>query len=60
MKKVGNSPHSLPFLKSLKIQKLRHSIAKSQNNYDLSGLYGSAKSFLINQLFDKKRNLVSN
>ena len=58
MKKVGNSPHSLPFLKSLKIQKLRHSIAKSQNNYDLSGLYGSAKSFLINQLFDKKRNFI--
>jgi len=58
MKKVGNSPHSLPFLKSLKIQKLKHSISKSQNNYDLSGLYGSAKSFLINQLFDKKRNFI--
>ena len=55
MKKVGNNPHSLPFTKSLKIQKLKTSIAQAQNNYDLNGLYGSSKSFLINQLFDSKK-----
>ena len=58
MKKVGNNPHSLPFTKSLKIQKLKTSIAQAQNNYDLNGLYGSSKSFLINQLFDSKKNLL--
>ena len=58
MKKAGNNPNSLPFLKSLKIQKLQNSIAQSQDNYNLNGLYGSSKSFLINQLFDSKRNLL--
>ena len=43
MKKAGNNPNSLPFLKSLKIQKLQNSIAQSQDNYNLNGLYGSSK-----------------
>ncbi|MBT5596512.1 MAG: transcription-repair coupling factor, partial [Flavobacteriaceae bacterium] len=58
MKKVGNNPHSLPFLKSLKIQKLQNSIIQSQNKYILHGLYGSSKSFFIKQLFNSKTSFL--
>ena len=58
MKKVGNNPHYLPFIKSLKIQKLQNSIIQSQNKYILHGLYGSSKSFFIKQLFNSKTSFL--
>ena len=47
MIKVGNNPHSLPFFKSLKVQKLRDSFAQNKERNFVNGLYGSSKSFLI-------------
>ena len=51
MKKGVKPPIILPYSKSLNIQKLRNSIAQKENNIHLKGLYGSAKSFVIEKLF---------
>lgn len=56
MIKVGNNPHSLPFFKSLKVQKLRDSFAQNKERNFVNGLYGSSKSFFVKELFrDNKR-----
>ena len=56
MIKVGNNPHSLPFFKSLKVQKLRNSFSQNKERNFVNGLYGSSKSFFIKELFrDNKR-----
>ena len=56
MNKVGNNPHSLPFFKSLKVQKLRNSFAQNKEKSYVSGLYGSSKSFFVKELFrDNKK-----
>ena len=51
MKKGVKPPIILPYSKSLNLQKLRNSIAQKENNIHLKGLYGSAKSFVIEKLF---------
>ena len=50
MNNPGNSSNQLPFFKSLKIQKLFNTIAKSENYISVNGLYGSSKSFFVNEL----------
>jgi transcription-repair coupling factor (superfamily II helicase) len=51
MKKVGNNPHSLPFSKSLKVQKLQNSFDQNEKKLFVNGLYGSSKSFFIKEFF---------
>ena len=58
MKKVGNNPHSLPFFKSLKVQKLRDSFAQNETKKYINGLYGSAKSFFIKELFRQNKKTI--
>ena len=58
MKKVGNYPHSLPFFKSLKVQKLRDSLAQNETKKYINGLYGSAKSFFIKELFRQNKKTI--
>jgi len=58
MKKVGNNPHSLPFFKSLKVQKLRDSLAQNETKKYINGLYGSAKSFFIKELFRQNKKTI--
>lgn len=56
MIKVGNNPHSLPFFKSLKVQKLRDSFDQNKKKSYVNGLYGSSKSFFVKELFrDNKK-----
>ena len=56
MIKVGNNPHSLPFFKSLKVQKLRDFFVQNQKKSYVNGLYGSSKSFFVKELFrDNKK-----
>ncbi|MFL2666435.1 MAG: transcription-repair coupling factor [Flavobacteriaceae bacterium] len=56
MIKVGNNPHSLPFFKSLKVQKLRDSFVQNKKKSYVNGLYGSSKSFFVKELFrDNKK-----
>ena len=50
MNSIGNLSNQLPFFKSLKIQKLFNTIAKSENSVSVNGLYGSSKSFFVNEL----------
>ena len=47
MNSMGNLSNQLPFFKSLKIQKLFNTIAKSENSISVNGLYGSSKSFFV-------------
>ena len=58
MKKVGNNPHSLPFFKSLKVQKLIDSLAQNETKKYINGLYGSAKSFFIKELFRQNKKTI--
>ena len=58
MNKVGNNPHSLPFFKSLKVQKLRDSFAQNETKKYINGLYGSAKSFFIKELFRQNKKTI--
>ena len=58
MKKVGNYPHSLPFFKSLKVQKLIDSLAQNETKKYINGLYGSAKSFFIKELFRQNKKTI--
>ena len=51
MKKGVNPPDLSSSNKSLKIQKLENFIAKNHTHLLLKGLYGSSKSFFINQIF---------
>ena len=51
MKKVGNNPHSLPFSKSLKVQKLQNYFDQNEKKLFVNGLYGSSKSFFIKEFF---------
>jgi len=51
MKKGVKPPIILPFSKSLNLQKLQNTIAQKENYIHSKGLYGSAKSFLIEKLF---------
>jgi len=56
MIKVGNNPHSLPFFKSLKVQKLRDSFDQNKKKSYVNGLYGSSKSFFVKEFFrDNKK-----
>ena len=56
MIKVGDNPHSLPFYKSLKVQKLRDSFVQNKKKSYVNGLYGSSKSFFVKELFrDNKK-----
>ncbi len=56
MIKVGNNPHSLPFFKSLKVQKLRDFFVQNKKKSYVNGLYGSSKSFFVKELFrDNKK-----
>ena len=58
MKKVGTNPHSLPFFKSLKIQKLGISRVQNQQKLYINGLYGSAKSFFVKELFRNSNKTI--
>ena len=58
MKKVGTNPHSLPFFKSLKIQKLGISRVQNQQKLYINGLYGSAKSFFVKELFRNNNKTI--
>ncbi len=58
MKKVGNNPHSLPFFKSLKVQKLKDSLAQNEAKTHVNGLYGSAKSFFVKELFRQNKKTI--
>ena len=58
MKKVGTNPHSLPFFKSLKIQKLQNSLAQNEKKSFINGLYGSAKSFFIKELYRQNKKTI--
>ena len=58
MKKVGTNPHSLPFFKSLKIQKLGISRVQNQQKLYINGLYGSAKSFFVKELFRNSNKAI--
>jgi len=51
MKKGVKPPNILPYNKSLNLQKLQNSITLKENFILLKGLYGSAKSFVIDKLF---------
>ena len=57
MKKGDNSPHFTKKNKSLNLQKLQNSIVQKESYIHLKGLYGSAKSFIIEKLF--KKNTVN-
>ena len=57
MIKVGNNPHSLPFFKSLKVQKLRNSFAQNKKKSYVNGLYGSSKSFFVKELFRNNKKI---
>ena len=58
MKKVGYNPHSLPFFKSLKVQKLQDSLSKNEKKTFINGLYGSAKSFFVKELYRNKKQTI--
>jgi transcription-repair coupling factor (superfamily II helicase) len=58
MKKVGTNPHSLPFFKSLKIQKLGISRVQNHQKLYINGLYGSAKSFFVKELFRNSNKTI--
>ena len=57
MKKGVNPPNLSSSNKSLKIQKLENFIAKNYSHLFFKGLYGSSKSFFINEVF---KNFDSN
>ena len=54
MKNGVKPPIILPYSKSLNLQKLQNSIVQKENYVYLKGLYGSAKSFIIEKLFKEK------
>ena len=58
MKKGVDPPSFVHNNKSLNLQKLQNSIAKSETNIFLKGLYGSSKSFLINSLFSSSNKNI--
>ena len=58
MKKGVNPPDLSSSNKSLKIQKLENFIAKNQAHILLKGLYGSSKSFFINEIFKNFDNNI--
>ena len=51
MKKGVRPPIILPYSKSLNLQKLQSTIVQKESYIHLKGLYGSAKSFIIEKLF---------
>ena len=58
MKKAGKNPYSFPFFKSLKVQKLQVSSAQNQQKLYVNGLYGSAKSFFVKELFRNNNKTI--
>ena len=58
MKKAGKHPYSFPFFKSLKVQKLQVSSAQNQQKLYVNGLYGSAKSFFVKELFRNNNKTI--
>ena len=56
MKKGVKPPIILPYSKSLNLQKLQNSIVQKESYIHLKGLYGSAKSFVIEKLFKDYKN----
>tara|TARA_B100001057_G_scaffold65560_1_gene59293 strand:- start:322 stop:3639 length:3318 start_codon:yes stop_codon:yes gene_type:complete len=58
MNNPGNSSNQLPFFKSLKIQKLLNTIVKTGSSLSVNGLYGSSKSFFVNELSRLSNNTI--
>ena len=57
MKIMGPDPNSLPFFKSLKVQKLVDSYTQKNKNF-INGLYGSSKSFFIYEIFRNNNRTI--